>query len=165
MLKILGAALLVLCGAAVGFGRVRDMRAQLALLRAMDASLALMAGEIELCARPLPEIFGILALRGARETRSFFARLEQKCTVVPAGEAWEQCCAELGLPEGGKRALLSLSAVLGAYDAQRQGGEIALVRSGLKAEEECLLEALRSKGRGCPALGACLAGIAALMII
>ena len=164
-MRILGAALLVLCGAALGLGRLANMKKTMAFLRAMDKALGLMAGEIELCARPLPELFELVSVRGDEPVRGFFACLWAKCSFMSAGEAWGECCRVLELPEGIKAALLPLGAVLGCYDGPRQCAELALVRRSLTAEAEAVRERLASKGRTWPALGACLAGVAAMLII
>lgn len=164
-LKMLGAALMIAAGGALGFGGMTALHRRLRLLSALDASLALMEGEIALCRRPLPETFELLAQRGAEETRGLFACLALKCADMPAWEAWEECCALLELPEGAKGALLSLAPVLGAYEGERQSVEIAAVRRSLSASAAELRAEIASKGKSYPALGACLAGIAAMMLI
>lgn len=165
MLKILGAALLVLCGGVLGFGGLKKLREELAFLRAMDGALGIMAAEIELCARPLPDLFALLGERGVERTRGFFLLAYAKSGDMSAGEAWAECCRQPSLPKSAREALAPLSAVLGAYDAERQCGEIALARRALASEAARFEQKLGSRGQSWPALGACLAGVAAMLMI
>ncbi len=165
ILKILGVALLVLCGGAVGFGRLAALRRHIGLLAAIDNSLDMMEAEIALCGRPLPEIFELLALRGARETRGFYSSLAEKCGYMSAAEAWVECSSQLELPDEALRAILSLAAVLGAYDGERQSGSIAALRRALSLTANSLKAELGSRAKNYPALGACLAGIVAMLMI
>lgn len=165
MLKILGAALLVLCGTLAGLGRVGEEKRKLALLEELNGALALMAGQIELCARPLPDIFELLGREGVGHSSAFFAAAAKCCALIPAGEAWRRCCAGLPLGEGEKRAIAGLGSVLGAYGAERQAAEIEALRRQLAASAEKLRLELGQKYRGLPALGACLAAMVSLLII
>ncbi len=165
MIKLLGAIILVLCGGVLGFGKRMFLRRRIALLNALDSSLSLMTAEIELCGRPLPEIFALLALRGAEETGPFFASLAEKCGSMSAAQAWDEACRGLELPQEALRALSSASAVLGAYDAQRQSAEIGSLRRSLVSVRENLSAELHERGASYPVLGACLAGIFAMLMI
>jgi len=165
MLKLIGAALFILCGGVLGFSKLAENRRSLELMRAMDNALGLMAGELELCARPLPELFELLAIRGDARVRGFFACLSLTCSAMGATEAWRRCCSTPEIPERVREILLSLAAVLGSYDAEHQCAEIELVRRQLKAEESRMQTFLSTQGRSWPALGACIAGAAAMLLI
>lgn len=165
MLKIAAGGLLVICGALLGRGRLTELKSRLALMLAVDDALALMAGEIVLCARPLPEAFESLSVRGPEGTREFFRALSRGCAEKTAAEVWAECCGGLDIGEGARAALMTLGAVLGCYEAQRQGAEIERVRLGIRTEAEGLRQLISSKGKSWPALGACFAGMAAMLLM
>lgn len=163
--KILGAVLLVLSGAWLGLSKAIRMKKRLRFLTAMDSALALMAGEIALMDRALPELFEMLAQRGPGETRDFFRLLLLKCGSSTAGEAWEKALEFLELEGDEKAALGALTAVLGRYESQRQSAEIEAVRRSLKACADGLALEIEHRGKSYPALGMCAAGIAAMLLI
>lgn len=164
-MKFAAASMLVVCGALLGRSRLSSLKSRLGLLGAMDSALALMAGEIELCARPLPEIFENLACRGPVELRGFFFSLSLGCAQKPAGEVWAESCRSLGLGGETFSVLCSLAPVLGGYDGRRQAAEIERVRQYLERETERVGGEIALKGKSWPALGACFAGMAAMLMM
>ena len=165
MLKLIGAVMLVACGAFAGMGRLSALRREMAVLRALDTALAIMAGELEFCARPLPELFALISERSGGKVSAFFSELEEKCCRKSFAEAWKDCCRSALLPTAAVGTILPLGDVLGMYDIPRQCAEISLARRNLGLELEKLEERLRTKDRFWPALGACAAGMAAMLII
>ena len=165
MLKILGAALLVLCGALGGLSRVRQAKDGLALLEELHAALGLMAGQIELCARPLPDILELLSRESGGQSAAFFAAAAECCALMPAGEAWRRCCGGLALADAEKRARAGLGSVLGCYGAEKQAAEIEALRRRLAEFAEGRRREIAEKQKGLPALGACLAAMAALLVM
>lgn len=149
----------------MGLGQLSEMRRVCRLLRAMDGSLMLLGGEIELCARSLPEVFNMLGRKSPEPCRGFFACLAVKCEFMSAAEAWEGCCELLELPEAAKGAIRELAPVLGVYDASAQCAAIAAARNRLAEEYDGAKERMSRAGKSYPMLGFCLAGIAALMIM
>ena len=164
MLKLAGAAILILCGAMAGAAMLRERRRSLVLLEELKSALGLIGGEIELCARPLPDIFRSLSRRGGTVGAFFFAVCEG-CAQLPAGEVWQRCCGELELREEEKCTLAALGDVLGQYDGQRQAVEIESVRRRIGEFEQRRQNEIREKGKSWPMLGACAAAMAALLII
>ncbi len=162
ILKVMGAALMVACGAVLGTKRLAEAGKKISLLEDLDAALASMEAEISLCLRPLPDIFSRLSLGKGGE---LFQGLSEMCDSMSAGEAWTKWCGELDIPWEAKRSLGSLGDILGAYDARHQGAEITAVRTALGCIREGLQREKDSKQRHYPMLGACLAGIAAMLII
>ncbi len=163
--KILGAGLLIICGGALGFSRLSAQRRQISLLEDLDSSLAVMEGEIALCSRALPEIFETLARESSRECAELFGELVKSCERMSAGVAWRECLEKMELPPEALRALVSVGAVLGAYDGERQRAEIAHVRERLGAIRDSIKAELAAKGKSYPTLGACFAGIVAMLMI
>ncbi len=162
MVKIIGAALLVACGGALGLGRLHAAGGRIALLNMLDRALSMIEAEISLCSRPLPDVFEQLR----RETDcELFAALSESCAYLSAGDAWRLWAEGLELPPEGKVVIGSLGEVLGRYDASRQSGEIRAVRERLKGMQENLQREKETKQRHYPVLGACLAGIAAMLMI
>ncbi len=164
-LKVLGALLLMFCGGFVGLSKKKSLRRNALLLEQLESSLAYISAEIALCCRPLPEIFEYLSTSHSKAVSGFYSSLVQKCESMSAGEAWDVCCRELELPEDALRALCSVSSVLGVYDGERQSSELEMLRISLGNVRNRLTAEMKSRAAGYPALGACLAGIFAMMII
>jgi len=165
VIKVLSVALLMLGGALLGTKSLARIKAELKLTEAMAAALGLMSGDIGLCARPLPEVFARAAQCGPEALRELFGAMSLRCGLESAAEVWQKCAEGLELGDTAKKALMSLSPVLGAYDAESQCREIERVRGLLYAEVERLRAEIGSRAKNRPALGACLAGIAAMLLI
>ena len=165
IIKLLGGFLLVLCGGMLGLGCLKEIKRQRFAIEEMDRCLALMESEISLCERPLPEIFEKLALICTKSCRSVFSEMSQACLEKSAAEAWRRGVAKLELGDEAENALLSLSDVLGFTEGRRQSAEIENTRKRLSPLMEKLRHRIEEKGKCYPLLGACFAGIAALMII
>ena len=165
MLKIIGAGLFILCGAMLGIGRLCTLRREISVFREFDKALSLMQAELEFCARPLPELFSILSGRGEGCVSAFFESAAEKCLIMNGSESWRMCCMDESVPAAAAEAMLPLGDVLGAYDVQRQCGEIALARQNLFRESERLERRISEKERFWPLMGACAAGVVAILII
>ena len=161
MLKIIGGGLLVFSGAALGLGILRERGRCLALLRTVDRALSFMETEICLCLRPIPDIFRDL---DSKEPGGLFQRLSEGGEYLSAGEHWANWAEELPLPPEGRDIISSLSAVLGMCDIERQSTEIKRAREGLHALVVELEAEKKAKMRHYPLLGACMAGIAAILL-
>jgi len=162
MFKLIGSALLVACGAYIGAKKLLETRESIRLMDRLENSLAVMEAEISLCSRPLPDVFEQLS----RETEGeLFVALKESCALFSACEAWKQWCKGLEIPVEAKNALYSLGEVLGQYDASRQSAEILMARKHIGRIKEGLKKEEDAKQRNYPILGACFAGIAAMLII
>ena len=129
MLKILGAALLVLCGGVLGLGGLKRLREELAFLRSMDGALGIMAAEIELCARPLPELFATLSGRCGGEGKTLAGMVTEGFSSperASFGAIWAS--ALTGYPRREREILLRLGDVLGRGAVEMQLPVIALCR-------------------------------------
>lgn len=163
--KLLGAALFVLCGGIIGYHPVRTLKQQLRLLECIDSALGIMEGEISLCARPLPDIFDSLSRTAEKKQRDIFSEIKNNCLRLSGGEAWCLVMGELELPEEARRALCALGTVLGNCDGKRQSAEISNVRAKLAFIGQQLRAQLESKAKSYPGIGAGIAGIAAMLIV
>ncbi|MBE7016702.1 MAG: hypothetical protein E7420_00890 [Ruminococcaceae bacterium] len=163
--KLIGVVLFVICGGIIGYGRLREIKRQLAVIEEMDSSLALMESEIALCERSLPDIFENLTLKCAKHCSGAFSKMRDVCLVSSAGEAWRGGVETLELVGEAENALLALGGVLGATDGKRQSAEIANARITLLAVKEKLSKEMNEKGKSYPLLGFCIAGIVALMLV
>ena len=162
LLKLVGLLLLVCCGAIWGLKQLRDTVAAIESLDALDGALSAMEAEINLCLRPLPDIFSRLS---SGKLGEIFREMAENCDIMSAGEAWGIGIEAIELPREAHKGLERLSGVLGLYDAQRQSREIRSVRDALRGIRSGLLREKETKKHHYPLLGACFAGIVAMIII
>lgn len=165
MLKFAGFALLVISGALFGLQCLGEKKRRLGFMRDMDTALAVMASEISLCARALPELFAGLSESAPHSVREFFAVAAIKCEECGACDGWREACEFAGTTEEGRMALCSLAPILGATTGERQCAELERVRLLLAMECERLGKAIDSRLKSWPAMGACLGGLAAIMLL
>lgn len=159
--RLLGAGLLALAGLMAGLGEMGRLRARLSLMEDMDAALGLLAAEIEFHARPLPEIFENLHLRGPERTRGFFGLLA--ADVGGVQELWEASVRQVFGDDA--EALAGLGAVLGRFEGDRQAGEINAVRHSLRDRAERIRKEIGEKAKNYPALGLCAGAVVGILVI
>ncbi len=165
ILKIVGGALLVLCGGIIGYEKLKEIKRQLAIIEAMDDCLALVENEIALCERPLPDIFETLSIKSPKTCRDAFSVMSKSCAEVSAGQAWDKGIKTLDLDGNAETVLLSLGEVLGAMNGKRQSAEIEKTRNILRSVRQRHIKQIEEKGKTYPLLGFCFAGIIMLLII
>ena len=161
MVKLLGTAMFISCGAMMGASKLREEKETIANLEKIIRGLGILEGEIKLCSRPLPDAFEKMAL----EAGELFSPLAENCRNMSAAEVWEKWMEEQSLPYAAMEIMKSLGGVLGQYDGERQAVEIMAVRIGLGEIRDGIREKMNSSSKHYPLMGACFAGIAAMMII
>ena len=77
---------------------------------------------------------------------------------------WTRAADTLELEEQERKALSSLGAVVGRYDAQRQAAEIALVRARLDRAAERYERELAGRAKSYAGLGACLGAMLGVLL-
>ncbi len=159
--RLLGAGLLALAGFMAGVGQLGRLRSRLRLMEDMDAALGLMAAEIEFHARPLPEVFENLYRRGPARTRGFFVLLASDADGLQ--ELWPGAVSRFFGEDG--EALLSLGAVLGRFEGDRQAREIEYARQSLRDRAEKIRRETGEKAKNYPALGLCAGAVVGILVI
>lgn len=156
--KLAGAALLTAAGALLGRGLLDPARRRAALLRSLAAGLGRLADGLSLL-RPLPELLAAL------DGRPFFPALAEPCAAGELERAWHAAALALPLGAEEREALAELGSVLGRYGAERQIGEMELVRRRLDAAAAAEEEALKTRARPSVGLGAAAGAMLAIMLV
>lgn len=152
-------------GLMAGMAKAGEGRKLLRLLGEADSALAIMEAEIEQRCRPLPDIFGELAVCGPEGLRGFFALLKLEDGECPLEEVWDAAVHRLFHDGESLRLLCSLGGILGRFDARQQAGELRRVRLGLSARAEGLRREMEQRGKNYPALGLCAGAAMAILLI
>ncbi len=142
-MKLVGAVLILISGAALGLQVAARRRARAETLRELCASLEQACAELEAANLPLPALLERLAKQSGEASAGFFRHL---CAgLAPAGETsfqelWETAVHEelKQLRERERQDLLRLGTVLGRYDLDSQLEAIRLCRASLGAEWESI---------------------------
>ncbi len=156
MMRLLGAALLILGTGSLGLGSALTLRREARTLRQLASAFHHMAGEIALGHAPLPELLQKLRVQSVGTAKQLFRRAAE--LVNTRGDErfdaiWRQAVEDTPIPREGKVLICEAGAWLGQMDAARQ--EAALTRLGerlgvLGAETE---ERARQEGRVRTAIG------------
>jgi stage III sporulation protein AB len=162
--KLAGAMLLVSAGAAAGMKKRMELHRHVLLLTNLISALSVMEEEIATLQTPLPDVFSSLAVSASAELRDFFASLSEKAGRVPMNQLWMAQVQALPLTEDERQTLCALSLILGHYDAQHQGGEIALARRRLETALSQTKERQNGVGRTYLALGVSLGAMLAVIL-
>lgn len=141
MVKLAGAALIILAGGVAGMIRARDYTRRPRELKSLLAALQMLETEIIYTATPLGEALGRVAAAGGREVRPLFdgAAAELKCmTGCTAAEAWQnalaKCYPASALRESDLNILRNLGSALGISDRRDQSKHLRLASEQLKLE-------------------------------
>ncbi len=159
MVKALGALLVVCCCTLLGLVTAGRSSQRLRSLGSLLAALDQMKAELEALLPPLPDLLGSLRLRSEQPAAEFFSQViwltEKK--RLPFRDAWEQAAQEteaLCLRPEETKALSSLGAVLGRYDAETQCAAVERTRQRLALFRELEEKDRARKNRLSTALGA-----------
>lgn len=140
MLKIVGAAMLILAGSFSGAEIGRLYAARPIELKALMGALLLLQSEISYAARPLGEALSAVAERADPKVAPFFRFAAQYlCSALgsTAAEAWDKAISEISsrssLREEDLDILRDLSAALGNSDREDQTKHISLALERLRA--------------------------------
>ncbi len=169
MIKALGAMLVVGCCSLLGLAAVGHSNQRLRSLRSLLDALELMKAELEGMLTPLPELMLGLRLRAEQPAAEFFSRVNwlSEKKRLPFRSAWEQAVQDteaLCLRPEEARALESLGAVLGRYDAETQAAAVERTRQRLSLFRDLEERDRVRKNRLSAALGAG-AGIALAILL
>ena len=167
MVRFIGAALVAAGGAWLGCQAAYRLRCQGRELRRMSEGLAVLEGELELNASPLPQLLARGAAHGEGPAKTLFQgcvqgmnRLDQESF----SSLWRRLVAEqtaLGIE--GQAVLLPLGDTLGRYEVDRQREALSAARRQLEELAARLEADSRRQGRVYQALG--LSGGAFLVIL
>jgi len=148
MYRVIGALLIVVCTAVLGFGGVLRLGRRVRNLTGLVSALEIMKGEI--CERltPMPELFELLAGTMEGPVAGLFQACGEQMTTL--GESsmyliWKSAvrsAEELELSEQEARTLTEVGHVLGRYDAEEQRTAISFA---IRRMEGCLHRAEEEK--------------------
>ena len=157
-LRLLGSALLVAAGAMLGHGKLAEMERRARCLRELCAALGRMEGEIDALQSPLRDVFSRLT------DCMFFRLVSAGFGAEPLEKLWRRAAETLPLSEAERETLGNLGGVLGRCDAQRQAGEIGLVRRRLAESADALEREIAARGRRFAGLGAAFGAMLAAVL-
>ena len=158
MLRAAGGGLLALAGALLGGEKQRELRTQKKELEQLSAALGRMAAELTELKTPLPQLFGKL------EACPFFLLVSAGFGGEALESLWQRAAQVQNIPKKDREALAGLGAVVGRYEAQRQAGELELVRRQMTESAGTLEQEIRARGKHYAGLGAALGGMLAVLL-
>ncbi|SDW53236.1 stage III sporulation protein AB [Marininema mesophilum] len=171
MLKLMGAALILLSSSAVGFQAARSYAERPRQIRQMLGAFAMLETEITYGARRLDEICNHLAQREKDPVRSLFARCAEYLSTldgVSTYDCWKRAVEEIWpttlmkAPE--KEVLIDFGKTLGVSDRADQMQHIQRAKTNLGTEESRALEEQTRYEKMCRSLGV-LAGVLIVILI
>ena len=168
MTHLLGALLIAVASAALGFSYVKEEKHRLYALRSAEQMLKTMAGELDTRLTPLPELISRLACRCDGAAAAFAEELNLHLCQLGEREfsaLWaESVEAAFHILSGEEREMLSaLGLCLGRYELERQLTELSLALDQLSHAIDRRSAALPEKKR--LGLGLAWAGGALLVIV
>ena len=133
MVRLIGAALVAAGGGWMGIQAAAGLRRRARALRQMAAGLALLEGELELDAPPLPQLMARGAGLGQGPAKELFQSCVQGLDHLDLegfAPLWRRLAGGLDeLGSEGQAVLAPLGDALGRYDLQRQQDALGAVRS------------------------------------
>ena len=163
----MGAALIAGGCAVLGYRAAAGLRARVQAVGQMAGGLALLEGELELDAPPLPRLLERCARRAEEPAKRFLTRCARgmdRLGEVPFSAVWRQEVEECGgLSRACRETLLPLGDLLGRRESRVQAEGVAQVRRRLEELAGREQEESRRQGRVLQALG--LSGGAFLVIL
>lgn len=168
MTHLLGALLIAVASAALGFSYVKEEKHRLYALRSAEQMLKTMAGELDTRLTPLPELISRLACRCDGAAAAFAEELNLHLCQLGEREfsaLWaESVETAFDILSGEEREMLSaLGLCLGRYELERQLTELSLTLDRLYHAIDRRSAALPEKKR--LGLGLAWAGGALLVIV
>lgn len=167
MIRMIGAAMVAVGGAWLGFQGAEDLRSRVRTLRQVSAGLAVLERELELNGPPLAQLLNRGSEHSVGMTSNFFQSCAQGLEHLDREEfssQWRRQVAQFeALGRQGQEILSPLGDVLGRYDVQQQRRGTQAVRSRLEELADMLERECRRQGRVCQALG--ISGGAFLVIL
>lgn len=128
-MKLIGIVFIVLSAGTVGCSMAMSMKKKCLLLRQLLDALQILKNELSVCATPLPQAFGLMAVSSTGELEAVFSAvakdMDRNRWITPY-DAFQALWKDKP-QEPWQQVLLSLARKLGKYDldAQLQGIETA----------------------------------------
>ena len=157
MVRLMGAVLIAVGCAVLGFRAAAGLQAQVRAVGQMAGGLALLEGELELSAPPLSQLMARGAARSQGPARALFQDCARGLTRLDREDfpsLWRRLTAErTELGAEGQAVLLPLGETLGRCGADRQLEALSSARRRLEALSARLEADSRRQGRVYQALG------------
>lgn len=169
MIRLLGAALLLLGGLALGLTPVFELSRRARVLRAWGEALLLLEGELSFSLPAMPELLETLRVKASPPAGETFGQVGKGLTQLgekPFSQIWTQAVTNhAGLQGEDLVTLQGLGEALGRYDRAERCRMLTSVRERLsRREEECRAE-LGSKGRAYGMLGLALGAFVIILLL
>ena len=158
-IRFLGCGLLALAGALLGYGKHTELRRQKQCLEQLCVALGRMESELTALRTPMPQILARL------ENCRFFLLVSAGFGAEPLERLWSRAAQAQPIPVQDRNTLGELSNVIGRYDAQRQAGEIALVRQRLTESAKRIQQEMQQRSSRYAGLGAALGAMLAVLLL
>ena len=169
MIRLLGAALLLLGGLALGLTPVWELSRRAGALRAWGEALLLLEGELSFSLPAMPQLLEVLRTKAPPPAGETFAQVGKGLEHLgekPFSQIWAQAVTEhSGLQGEDLAPLLGLGEALGRYDREERSRVLASARERLsRREEECRAQ-FGNKGRAYGILGLALGAFAIIFLL
>lgn len=169
MTRVLGSALLLLGGLALGLVPVRELSRRARVLALWGDALLLLEGELSFALPAIPQLLERLAQRLPSPVGTTFAAAEAGLTELGEysfGQIWEKALREhSGLREEELAPLRPLGEVLSRYERAERDRAIERAREQLLRQETLDRETVRQKGRSYGVLGVTLGAFAVILLL
>lgn len=170
MIRLLGAGMIVLSSACVGFGAASGVRRQCAQLEGFLWALDAMKSEMSCRLTPLAELFGALGACPQPDVGAFFTAAGRELTTPPgcslpvSFKRALNAAPELKIGQQGVQALYALAVNLGKFDLQAQLTAIDACAGRISAALKTLQEQKRARCRSYETIAIC-AGLALAVVL
>lgn len=168
--KVIGAVLLMGCGAWIGLSAAGELRRRGRELEDWMAALALLEGEMAFSLADLPALLEGLSRRAPAGARPVFAAAAEGLETLGErsfGEIWTQALAAHpgGLAREDVETLDRLGEVLGRYGWEEQRASLRALLADLARRREEAGRELERKGRSYAAAGFALGAFGAILLL
>ena len=170
MIRLFGAALVVLAAGGAGFGCARAVRIQYAQLEGLLWALEDMKSEMSARLTPLPELFLLLGTCRQKDVAAFFREAERAlqtppgCTVMVSFKRGFQAAPEFRPGPDAVQTLYGLAAGLGRFELESQLAAIENAKGRVTSMLLTLQAQKRARCRSYETIGIC-AGLALAVIL
>ena len=171
MIRMIGAALVVLSSGAVGFGFARAVKLQCAQLEGLLWALDTMPSEMSARLTPLAQLFSGLSACRQKDVAAFFAEAgralsaQPYCTVPVCFKRGFQQAKGFRPGDESVQALYGLSLNLGRFDLESQLAAIERTKASVTAALLALQGQKRARCRSYETIGICAGLALAVMLL
>lgn len=168
MLRLIGAALVVLGAGGFGFRRAAQFYKTARQLAQLTGAVEVLQCEIAYTRLPLPELYAEVASRQTGAVAQFFQTMSAQLAAgqprTRAAQHAMQQASGLLLPSDARMALLELCETLGRYDVDGENRMLRMSAQRIRTAQERCEGEKRQMARSCTALAVC-AGIALAILM